>query len=80
MPLRDRVTIEWVRTARAAIAHSGEQLAVGDASGDEEHVLALDQLVGDQHTVEVVAGVERLLPFLVVLGPEPALDDATEAS
>src|SRR6478609_2971821 len=61
-----------------AVAHAAEQLAVRDAGGDEE-ALARDQVVGGQDAVEVVAGVEGLLALLVVLGPEPALDDAAGA-
>ena len=81
VPLRERITSEWVRRAAGAVAHALHQLAVGDAGGDEEAVVAGDQVVGGEHVVrvEVVAGVERPLPLVVVLGPQPALDDAVEA-
>ena len=81
VPLRERITSEWVRGAAGAVAHALHQLAVGDAGGDEEAVVAGDQVVGGEHVVgvEVVAGVEGPLPLLVVLGPEPALDHAVEA-
>ena len=81
MPLRERITSECGGGAAGAVAHALHQLAVGDAGGDEEAVVAGDQVVGGQHVVgvEVVAGVERPLPLLVVLGPQPALDHAAEA-
>ena len=44
----------------------------------KKHV-ARDEVVGGQDAVEVVAGVEGLLPLVVVLGPEPALDHAADA-
>src|SRR3954468_15718168 len=62
----------WRRIARA------QQLAVGDAGRDEE-ALAGDEVVGGEHATEVVPGVEGLLPLLVVLGPQPALDDTAGA-
>src|SRR5215218_6768055 len=61
-----------------AVAHAAQQLAVGDAGRDEE-ALTDDEVVGGQDAIEVVAGVEGLLALLVVLGPEPALDDAADA-
>ena len=53
------------RAAAGAVAHAAHQVAVGDAGGDEEAVVAGDQVVGGEHEVgvEVVAGVERLLPL-----------------
>ena len=38
-----------------------------------------DEVVGGQHRVEVVAGVDGPLALVVVGGAEPALDDAAEA-
>ena len=62
------------RRTATAVAHAAQQLAVGDAGGDEEAVVAGDQVVGAQEVVRVqaVAGIERLLALLVVLRPEPA--------
>src|SRR3954447_25606149 len=67
--------------ASGAVAHALHQLAVGDAGGHEEDVVPGDQVLGLEHVVrvEVVAGVERALPLLVVLRPQPALDDTVEA-
>src|SRR3954467_8931068 len=64
------------RAAAGPVVDAAHQVPVGDAGGDEEAVVAGDQVVGGEHEVrvEVVAGVERLLSLLVVLGPQPALD------
>src|SRR5262249_1797923 len=56
----------------AAVADPLEDVAVGDAGGGEEDVLARAEVVGCEHAVEVVAGVERGAPLLVVPGPQPA--------
>src|SRR4030095_14781841 len=56
-----------------------EQLAVGDAGGGEEAVVAADQVVGGEHPLEVVVEVESRLPLLVVAGPQPALELAPHA-
>src|SRR4051812_29020899 len=44
--------------APAVVVHALQQLAVGDAGGGEEAVLAGDEVVLGQDPVEVVAGVE----------------------
>src|SRR5690349_14229820 len=67
------------RGAAAGVAHTLEQLAVGDAGADEEAVVARYEVVGGEDRVEVVTGVDGLLALVVVLGPEAALDDAAEA-
>ena len=53
------------RAARL-VADAGHQLAVGDAGGGEEAVVRRDQVVGGEHPVEVVPGVERLAPLGLV--------------
>ena len=74
-----RMTMELVVAPPAAVAHAVEEVAVADAGGDEEGVLARHEVVGGEDAVEVVPGVEGLLPLLVVLGPQPALDDPAHA-
>jgi hypothetical protein len=74
-----RITSEWVVRAAAAVAHAAQQLAVGDAGRDEEHVVAGDEVVGGEHAVEVVPGVERALALLVVRGQSRPWIDAAEA-
>src|SRR5688572_1789797 len=59
-------------------ADTAEQLAVGDAGGGEEDVFPRAEIVEGEDLVEVVTGVDRLLAFVVVAGPEAALDGATE--
>src|SRR5690625_3134131 len=58
------------------VAHAAQQVAVGDAGGGEVAVVGGDQIVGGQHALQIVAGVDGLLSFLVVLGGEPALEHA----
>ena len=60
-----------------AVAHAAQQLAVGDTGCGEEAVVAGDQVVGGQHTVEVVAGFQCLFTFCLVGRCQAALDDAT---
>ena len=79
MPDLERITSEWVVSAARLVADARHQLAVGDAGGGEEHVVRGDQVVGGEHPVEVVPGVERLAPLGVVLGRELAQDHAAEA-
>src|SRR5690625_2385374 len=59
------------------IAHASQQVAVGDAGGGEVAVVGSDQIVGGQHPLEIVTGVDGLLALLLVLGGEPALEHAT---
>src|SRR4051794_34793101 len=65
--------------AARPVTDAGEQLAAGDARGGEEAVLAGDQVVGREHPVEVVAGVERRLALPVVARVEPPVDRAVQA-
>ena len=58
--------------AGAAVADALEDVAVGDAGGGEEDVLAGAEVVGGEDAVEVVAGVDRRLALAVVAGPEAA--------
>src|SRR3954465_4030560 len=47
-------------------ADAGQQLAAGHAGGGEEDVLARHEIIGRQHAVEVVAGIQgRLAPLVV---------------
>src|SRR5690625_4331068 len=50
------------------------QLAVGDARGDEEAVVAGYEVVGRQHAVEVVAGGGGALAPLLAGGPQATLE------
>src|SRR3954447_21318993 len=61
------------------VTNAVEQLTVGDTGGDEEDVVAADQVVGREHPAEVMAGVARPGALLVVLRPQLALDHAAEA-
>src|SRR5699024_5460928 len=63
----------------AAVAHPAQQVAVGDAGGAEEDVLAGDQVTGGQHPVDVVTGVDRLLPLGVVDRGQAPLQFAAHA-
>src|SRR5664279_5079912 len=65
--------------AAAAVADALQQLAVGNAGGDEEHVVRTHEIIRGQHAGQVVPGVEGALALLVVTGPQPALDDAAQA-
>src|ERR1700721_1964793 len=56
----------------AAVADALEDVAVGHPGGGEEDVLAGAEVVGGEDLVEVVAGVHRGAPLLVVAGPEPS--------
>ncbi len=56
----------------AAVANALEDVAVGDAGGGEEDVLAGAEVVGGEHAVEVVAGVDRRLALTVIARPEAA--------
>src|SRR4051794_3314424 len=65
--------------ATRPVADAGQQLAAGHAGGGEEDVLAGDEVVGRQHAVEVVAGVQGRLALLLVARIQPAVDGAVEA-
>src|SRR5207342_2228447 len=60
------------RGAGAAVADALEDVAVGHAGGREEDVVARAEVVGGEHAVEVVAGVDGGLALAVVTGPEAA--------
>src|SRR6185312_2829024 len=61
------------------VAHASEQVAVGDPGGGEEAVVPLDQVIGQQDGVDVVALGLGQLALLVVAGPQPALQLAPHA-
>src|SRR5436190_20987966 len=67
------------RAPIALVAHALEHIAVGDAGGGEEHVLAADQVVAAQDPREVVALRLGGGPLLVVARPQPALHLAPDA-
>ena len=56
------------------VADALEQLAVGDPGGGEEAVVPAHQVVGGEHRVEVVAGLDGRRRSLVVAGPQASLD------
>src|SRR4029077_9645156 len=58
--------------AFAAVANALEDVAVGDAGGGEEDVLARAEVVGCEDLPEVVALVDRGAALVVVAGPEAA--------
>jgi hypothetical protein len=64
--------------AVAPVAHAAEEVAVADAGGREEHVVALDEVVGREHLVEVVTHVERGAALVAVAWPQPPLDRAAQ--
>ena len=78
VPDRERMTSDCVVQPPDPVLHAAQQLAVGDAGGDEEDVTA-HEVVDVQHAVEVVPGVEGLLPLVVVLRPELALQRTAHA-
>ncbi len=49
VPDFERITIDWVVQPPGSIAHTLEQVAVGDAGRAEEDVLAGHQIPGGQH-------------------------------
>ena len=59
--------------AELVVAHPMEQFAVGDTGGGEEAVVPLDQVIGGEDGVEVVAGGEGGLALAFVARPEAAL-------
>src|SRR5829696_5673709 len=65
--------------AVAPVAHPLEEVAVADASGAEEHVVARHEVVAGEHAVEVVAGIECCLTLVVVAGVETPEHLATHA-
>ena len=56
------------------------ELAIGDAGGAEEDVVAGDQIGGGQHPVEVMARIEGLAALGLVARPQPGLDHAAQAA
>src|SRR5512140_2192978 len=62
----DRVGYRAVRQ----IADAAQQGSGRNAGRGHENVLSGNEVVGRQHTVEVVAGVDQLLALLVVAGPQ----------
>ena len=58
VPERERITIDSVSTPVADHAHASQQRSARHAGRGDEDVLALDEVVGGQHPVEVVAGVD----------------------
>ena len=73
------MTIEWVDAPAAVVADAVEQVAVGDAGGGEEAVLAGDEVVEMQDPVEVVAGCASPARLSLVARPEAPDDRAAEA-
>ncbi|KAG1647663.1 hypothetical protein GQR58_030425 [Nymphon striatum] len=67
------------RGALGVEVHASEQIAIGDAGGSEEAVVAGHQIIGVELAIEVVAGVESGLAFRVVARPQAALDLAAHA-
>src|SRR5690606_17764465 len=65
--------------AAGAVAYPSQQVTGGDPGGYEEAVVPLDQLVGGQHAVQVVAGRPGLLPLGVIARPEPGVQRPTHA-
>jgi hypothetical protein len=61
----------------AAVAHTAQQVTIGDTGGGEEHVLPWHQVLGRENPVEVVPGVDRLLPCEVISGCQTRLQDPT---
>src|SRR4051812_21703865 len=53
---------------------TAQQLAVGDTGGGEEAVVTLDEVVGGEHPVEVVASGDGGRPLAVVARPQAPLD------
>src|SRR6202035_894209 len=82
-PQRARLRTHHDRLGGAAarlVAHALEQVAVGDAGRAEEDVLPRHQVAGGQHLIEVVTGVECLLPLGVVLRCQLRLNLAAHAA
>ena len=79
VPERERITSDSVVALPRLVAHALQELAVGDAGGGEEDVVAGDEAVDVEDLVEVVAGVDRGLALVVVARPEPAEQLAAEA-
>src|SRR5699024_5031858 len=63
---------------RRLVTYPADQLTVGDTGRGEEHVVGGDQVVGVQDTVQVVPGLDRVLPLGLVLGPQLALDGTVQ--
>src|ERR1700727_3933394 len=70
-PQRARLRAHYDRLGGAAarlVAHSLEQVAVGDAGRAEEDVVPRHQVASGQHLIEGVTGIECLLPLDVIGG------------
>src|SRR5918995_5822471 len=65
--------------AGAADADAAQEDAARDAGRGDEDILARDQIVGREHAVDVVAGVDELLALHVVAWPQLALNGAAQA-
>src|SRR5699024_2157731 len=78
--------IEFADGARTRTHHDGfgvgsaggetyarEQLAVGNACGDEETIIAGNKIVGGQNAVQIVTRIKCPLTFIIVGWPEPTL-------
>ena len=74
VPLRERITIDSVSTPWRSPCAPAQKRAARDAGRRDEDVVAGDEVVGRQHLVDVVAGIDELLPLLVVARPQLALD------
>ena len=68
------------RAAAAEESHAPQQVAVGDAGGAEEHVLAGDEVLGGQHPGQIVAAIEGLRAFLGIRRGELGLNRAAHAA
>ena len=74
VPDFERMTSDCVVAPNSWYCDAVEQLAVGDPRGGEEAVVALHQVVGGQHGVEVVPGLDGGRPLRLVARVEPPLD------
>src|SRR5438067_3729623 len=65
--------------ASGVVVHALQHLPVGDAGDGEEAVVAGHEIVGVEHPVEVVTGVDGGLALIVVARPQASLDLAAHA-
>src|ERR1700745_803234 len=66
--------------AAGGVLHAVEQVSGGDTRGAEEDVFTGHQVLGGQYLIDVVAGVDGLLVFLVVPRGQLRLDGAAHAA